>query len=307
MGDNIELKDNPRSSGVVADGYYEKTTSLFSLLDEANEIKRCHTMGIITEHIKVVDLISYDEIENTLRTAMVKGVDLFLFLWNSTSILRILKGYDAKRLQITKSRIIESAIWLRNYHNSSRMISNPTEELNWLIRMFDSKLDYIRVNKLLKDDLVNSIRKSFLAPVENLKDDFIQDDFGHYFCRTHGDFVVYNIIFDEIDNFFILDFGDTKINSNFEDVVRFYSILLAISETNIIRKKFLKGVCDRFLEEYGLNKNVLKHPLFKCFMAYNYLVQLVGHHSTRKRQSFLTYYETKSISDFGVIWLKNNV
>lgn len=305
--DTREIKTNPRSSGVVTEHFYQKTTTIFSLADESAELQRCRDLGLVTDTIKVVEFVSFDEDTNTLTTSKINGSDFFLLLWNSTSLLRYLKGYDKSKLEAVKSRIVESAAWLRKYHQSSKLTTSPTEELNWLIRMFDAKLSYLRKHSLFSERFIRAIRLKFLEPIESSIDKFKSDQAGHFFCRTHGDFVVYNMMLDSNARLHVLDFGDTKINSNFEDVVRFYSILLAISQTNCIRRRFFNGIADKFLQEYGIDQSGRQHPLFNCFLAYNFLVQLVGHHATRSSHSFLTYYETKSIADFGVKWLKSQL
>ncbi len=48
--------------------------------------------------------------------------------------------------------------------------------------------------------------------------------------KIHGDFISYNMIRDYLYNIHIIDFADTRIGFNIEDVVRFWEHMWAMSQ-----------------------------------------------------------------------------
>lgn len=303
----MEKKTNPRSTGEISHEYYSKHSEEVSYEGEAIELKRCEAKSIRTEHIVTSRLISFDKENNILTTERINGSELFLALWNSTSLLAKLRGKDQHNLDILVSRLSETGTWLSTYHKTSPESDECEQAVKWLYNSFLSKTKGIRDNNLLSAKLIARIEKRFLHEIENLtKVDYLKNN-QIKICRTHGDFIIYNMLIDKDNNINIIDFGDTRIAGNLDDVARFYGNIWAISQTNTQRKSLLLPVLDEFLTNYGLTKDILDLPYFQTMMAYNFLIHLYGAHCMRDSLSFFSRLELKQITDAGLRWIYQKI
>lgn len=300
----IIKKINPRSTGEVSENLYTKFSKEVDLKYEAKELLRCADAGLYTKNIRTVKFVSYDEEKNLLSTKRIYGNELFLLLWNATSLLGILRGKNKLiNFDVASSRAKELGDWLSKYHRSTSFTECNAEVSDWLKKSFITKLQGIRENNLLPEKKLRKIELHFLKEFDNLIHDEYLEKNNVKICRIHGDFIIYNMLFDKEDNIHVMDFGDTRKGTNIEDVARLYSNLWAISQTSRLRKaKFLK-MADNFLQAYGLKKDIVDTPFFKAVMAYNFLIHLYGQFCMRDSLSFNSNYELSQITKAGIAWI----
>jgi len=302
--EDVIKKVNPRSTGELNDSVYVKHSDEINLSNEATELARCSSLSLRTANIRIAEYVSYDVDNNVLSTKRIHGRELFLLLWNSTSILGMIRGKSKLlNFDLFSSRVSELGEWLRKYHESTSYPDQGTETSAWLKDSFASKVNGVRKNSLMPEKRINAIEKRFLGEFEYLGSPQYLAENEVRFCRIHGDFIVYNMLMDDRERIHVIDFGDSRIGSNLEDVARFYSNLWAISQTSKWRQdRFLK-VANRFLESYGLSAEIVETPFFKSLMAYNFLIHLYGQFCMRGSLSFMSNYELGLITKAGLNWI----
>ncbi len=299
-----QLRVNPRSTGIVSPTTYEKQSQQQSLLPEAEELRRCEELDLRTEHISPVKFLEYNEKENKLVTERVVGNELFHTIWNPTYLLGRLKGHRLRDKAILLSRILELGTWLRQYHESSKRKPNEDKlDLTWLEFAFHQKVNDLREDKLISERKLSRIESVFGSEIVKMKNQVRMEETGIFSCLLHGDFTIYNILVDSENNFRILDFGDTRVSTNLEDVARFYSSLWAISKTNKTRKRLLNGIPERFLASYGLSPRIVETPYFRCNLAFNYMTHLSGQNYMKHLLSWNSNLEMSQISRAGMRWI----
>jgi len=298
---------NPRSTGIINHEVYHKHTQELSLAQEASELARCAELGIATEHVKPVRLVGYDANTNTLTTERVHGTELFHTLWNATYLLGRLRGHRLTNPDTVFSRIHELGQWLALYHQSSRRTESDNARASWLLHATERKIREIREERLLPEKTLGKIESRFLPSLENLKTPTFLSDNGGFTCTVHGDFVIYNVLITQDLDVRVLDFGDTRVSGNIEDIARMYSSLYAISDTNRTRKNKLAHLPALFLSGYGLPPNAAETEYFKCNMAYNYLTHLEGQHYMRDQLSWNSNMEMSQITRAGLRWIKRQL
>lgn len=305
--DEVIKKINPRSTGEVTAQVYSKYSEEISLEQEARELERCEELSLHTKYIFTAELISYNKENNLLTTKRIYGEELFLTLWNPTSLLGKLRGKRLLRPDLVRSRFSDLGSWLSLYHKSTSCSGDSEQAASWLKDSFNSKLDGIRDNRLLPVKKIDKIQQYLLREVEQLKRaDYLAEN-SIRLCRIHGDFIIYNMLIDEYGNIHIIDFGDTRFACNIDDVARFYSNLWAIAYTNNWRKSMFLGFADDFLASYGLDSKVVETPYFKLIMTYNFLIHLYGHHCMRDLLSFVSNMELNQITRAGLKWIDENI
>lgn len=302
-----QVRVNPRSTGVVSSETYEKHSMELSLKSESEELARCREKKIQTDHIKTVEFISYDELENRLVTRKIVAQELFHTVWNPTCLLGRLKGNQLSNPEIVRARIVEVGAWLRKYHESSSSGLQSGSDGRWLEAAFHEKIKIIRRNQLMPEAKLAKIERMFGAELSKIKQPGYLSDNGAFPCRVHGDFLIYNILIDCEQNLHVLDFGDTRISGNLEDVSRFYSGLWAISRTNRTRHKILGDLPRRFLEAYGVSPDISDNPYFRCNLAYNFLTHLTGQHYMRGLLSWNSNREMSQITRAGLKWVYQQI
>jgi len=304
---NVKVRVNPRSTGTFSAEIYEKHTSQISLKPEALELARCRDLGIHTEHVNVVELMGFDETTNRLTTRKVEAQELFLKVWNSTYLLGRLKGNQLSDPKIIRARIIEVGSWLKKYHLSSIEETPKGADGSWLEADFHQKIKDIRQNRLIPESKLARIEKKFGAEISSLrKPDYLSAN-GAFPCRLHGDFTIYNILMDRQQNLHILDFGDTRISGNLEDLVRFYSGLWAIAQTNNSRRKLLGDLPGRFLKAYGVPPEITETPYFRCNLAFNFLTHLAAQNYMKDLLSWNSNREMSQITKVGLEWVYQQI
>jgi len=300
---------NPRSTGELTAQTYCKQSKKGNLDGEANELLRCEEQSLYTKHIFTAKLIAFNKEENSLTTKRINGNELFLSVWNPTSLLGKLRGQKLRKPDLLCARLVELGNWLSAYHRSTCYSQEAEQAASWLRNAFLTKIKEIRDNDLLSSIKLKKIDQCFVREIENLTrpDYLVQNHIK--FCRIHGDFIIYNMILDRELNLHIIDFGDTRIASNISDVVRFYSNLWAIAHTNASRKSLLLPVANDFLTAYGLPVNIVETPHFKTLMAYNFLIHLCGEHRMRQLNlmSFTSRLELRQITKIGLNWIDNRI
>jgi Ser/Thr protein kinase RdoA (MazF antagonist) len=300
---NMVYRVNPRSTGVSTSTTYEKHTKQKSLRYEAEELARCHQLKIQTEHVFTVQLLDFNEQDNRLITEKVLGEELFHTIWNPTSLLGKLKGISFSDQDTVISRVIETGSWLRKYHESSAGSVPDDANGSRLEVQFRKKVDDIRKNQLIPVSKLNQIENKFSSELsKTYRKDYLAKN-NAFPCRIHGDFLIYNMMIDRNKNLHVLDFGDTCISGNIEDVARFYSALFAIAKTNSIRNKLLGHLPSSFLQAYGLPVKIVETPYFQCNLAYNYLTHLAGQFFMRDMLSWQSNREMSQITRAGLKWV----
>jgi len=299
-------KSNPRSSGEINDQIYRKYSKEISLEPEAKELARCADNSLNTSHIFTAKLVSFDKKNNLLATKRILGNELFLTLWNPTSLLGKLRGKKLQDIELINARIAELGSWLSLYHDSSNYLDKNEQASLWLERSFVSKLNGVKKNKLMSSVKINKLERQLLGQVEALyTPDFTKKN-NCKICKIHGDFIIYNLLIDKNNNIHVLDFGDTRIACNLDDVARFYSNIWAIAHTNHWRKGMFLDIANNFLTSYGLEPKVVETPYFKLMMAYNFIIHLYGQHCMRDLLSFVSHMELNQITRSGLRWIDTN-
>jgi len=298
-----KVRINPRSTGTVSAGTYEKHTHERSLKPEAMELTRCRNMNIQTAHVKAVELIGFDETENRLTTKKVIGHELFHTIWNPTYLLGRLKGHRLHNQETLLNHIVEVGTWLREYHASSVKLVPDNSDGSWLEAAFHRKIKDIRNEKLISKNKLAKIEKKFGDELGNLRQSDYLTAHGAFPCHIHGDFLLYNILVDPQPKLHILDFGDTRVSSNLEDVSRFYSGLWAIAQTNRSRRKLLEALPGRFLQAYGVSPKIIDSPYFRANLVYNFLTHLEGQFYMRDMLSWNSNREMSQITNAGMKWV----
>ncbi len=295
---NSSVKDNPRSTTEIRDDLFIKTSDELNLQGEAQELERCNKLSIRTPHVTPPEFITYDSESNQLTTRVIPhSQSLFNIIWNGTSFIGRLRG---KRLDINlhKARMEEIGQWLRLYHDSTACPEHSQEVADNLLKMFKSKIDAIRHHKLLKERFLSRLEEHFFSEIEKLTDSQYQKDNHVRFCTVHGDFIAYNMMADPEWNIHVLDFGDTRIGTSFEDVARFYELLWAMAQTNRLRKNIFPKAIDVFLEAYGLPSDIGTAPFFLTVRALNGIIHCIAEHYQRQfvSYSYLTKWELQRIT-----------
>lgn len=305
-GQNPTLKINPRSTGISSSTTYEKHTDERSLKAEADELLRCQQLGLHTVHVSPVELIGFDEASNRLTTRKIQAKELFHTIWNSTYLLGRLKGHKLDDPDTVIKRITELGSWLHKYHQSSKA-THSRESGSWLEGAFHRKIKDIRAEKLLPEHKIQKIEQRFSPELEKLHQPAYLAEFDAFPCQVHGDFVIYNVMIDASRNLHVLDFGDTRVSGNLEDVARMYSSLWAIAQTNRFRRRLLNNVPERFLRAYGCSPTVIHTSYFQCNLAYNFLTHLEGQHYMRDMLSWTSYREMSQITRAGIHWIEQQL
>jgi len=302
-----EKKINPRSSGEINAEIYIKHSNEISLESEAKELERCSVESLHTKHIFTAKLVSYDKVKNILTTKRINGNELYLTLWNPTSLLGKLRGKKLNNANLISSRFEELGSWLSLYHRSSSYPDENEQAALWLKNSLNSKISGIRENKLLSSKKINKIEHFLLNEIDNLNDlDYLVKNKINI-CRVHGDFIIYNMLIDNMSNIHIIDFGDTRVACNIDDVARFYSNLWAIAHTNNWRKSMFLDAANDFLSAYGLEKEIVDTPYFKTMIAYNFLIHLYGQYCMRNLLSFVSNMELSQVTRAGLKWIDQNL
>jgi len=301
---------NPRSTGEITSEVYRKHSKELTLENEADELSRCADLKIRTDHVLTTELVDYDKERNILTTKRIHGDELFLTLWNPTSLLGKMRGKKLSDSAQLCSRLVELGAWLARYHHtSSHQVCNADGAVAWLQSSLCSKVKQISDNNLLPVSKLKKIEQYCFNEINNLKDSSYLVNNKIEFCRIHGDFIVYNMLIDKQHNCHIIDFGDTRVAANIDDVARFYSNLWAISNTNRHRKSLFLSAANGFLASYGLPENIVETPYFKAMMAYNFLIHLCGEHRMRRLKliSFTSGLELRQITKAGLKWIDNEI
>lgn len=304
---NIIKKINLRSTGEMTDQVYNKHSKTVSLEQEAKELERCALESLHTRHIHVAELISYDKANNLLSTKRINADELFLTLWNPTSLLGKLRGKKLQNVDLISSRLGELGSWLSLYHKSTSYPEENTQAASWLYDSAVSKLNNIKVNNLLANKKINKIKQCLLGEIDKLNqtDYLVKNSIN--ICRIHGDFIIYNMLIDKKIDIHIIDFGDSRIACNIDDVARFYSNLWAIANTNKWRKSMFLNVANDFLKAYGLDPEIVQTPYFKAMMAYNFLTHLYGQFRMQELLSFVSKMELNQVTRAGLKWIDKNL
>jgi len=301
---------NPRSTGEKTSEVYRKHSKELTLESEADELLRCADLQIRTDHVLTTEFVDYDKEKNILTTKRIHGDELFLTLWNPTSLLGKIRGKRLTDSAQLCSRLLEVGKWLSMYHQTSSQSANNTESaVTWLQRSLCSKVKQISDNNLLPISKLEEIEQYCSKEINNLKDSRYLINNKIEFCRIHGDFIVYNMLIDKQNDFHVIDFGDTRIAANIDDVARFYSNLWAISNTNRQRKSLFLAAANGFLASYGLPEDIVETPYFKAMMAYNFLIHLCGEHRMRQLKliSFTSGLELRQITKAGLKWIDSEI
>jgi len=298
---------NPRSSGVVTAETYSKTSKEISLAVEASELQRCAALDLGPAYIHTAELVSFDKETNTLATKKIAGRDLFLTMWNPTSLVGKLRGKRLDNAEVLLSRVAGTGKWLSQYHQTTTQNEGGAEASKWLTESFLSKTKGIRDNNLMNPEKLARIEKRFLGEIANLADSDYRLQNNLSLCQIHGDFIVYNMLVDANDEIHIIDFGDSRIAANVDDVARFYSNMWAIAQTNGMRKKAFGQTLVNFLSAYGLEESAVETPYFEAMMAYNFLIHLYGQFIMRDLLSFYSNYELGLVTQAGLKWIDNRI
>ena len=303
-----KLNSNSSSTGTMSSNTYTKHASERSLKPEAMELIRCRHLNIQTTHVKAIELVSFNEAKNRLTTKKVIAQDLFHALWDPTHLLGRLQGHRLQSPDILVRCISEIGTWLRKYHNSSAGLAPEGANGSWLVTEFDQKIREIRASNLIPESKLKRIEQKYIAELQKLTNpDYLALN-NAFPCQVHGDFVLYSVLVDSQQNIHILDFRNTRISSNLEDVARFYSSLWAITQTNRTRRNLLGELPARFLKAYGLPPLISESPYFRVNLVYNFLDNLVvAQQSSRQRLTWSSNREMSHVTNAGMKWVYQQI
>jgi len=301
------LRSNASSTRILSSNTYTKHTLERSLKPEAMELIRCRHLNVQTTHVKAIELVSFNEAENRLITKKVIGQELFHAVWNPTNLLGRLQGHRLQNPDTLVHRITEIGTWLRKYHNSSAGLTPESADGSWLVTEFAQKIRGIRASNLTPEPKLKKIEQKYTTELQKLTTPDYLSLANAFPCQIHGDFVLYNVLVDSQQNMHILDFSQTRISSNLEDVARFYSTLWAIAQTNRTRRSLLHELPSRFLKAYGLPPLIAESAYFRANLVYNFLVHLEAQHRRRKKFSWNTNREMSQITRAGMKWIYQQI
>jgi len=302
-------RDNPRSTSKIKAEIFLKTSTELSLANEANELKRCHESAIATPHVSPIELIKYNAERNQLTTKLVpNGISLYNCLWNGTSFLRFFKR-EKLNSGLMFERMEEIGHWLKLYHKSTENISLCRDALANLKGLYHEKIEAIRKFGILKEEFLKGIQEYFVIEIERATDPSYQQDNYIRFCRIQGDFAVGNMLVDPDWHIYVLDFADSRIGVNLEDVARFYEQLWAISQTNGLRGRLFSRALETFLQGYGAPPGIERTPFFKALIGYNGLISCITEHTTAPyiRYQIMTRLELKRLKNVTLRWLSKEI
>lgn len=302
-----KVRINPRSTGNVSKDTYEKHTLELSLKPEAMELARCRDMGIQTPYVQAAELLRFDESENRLTTKKIHGTELFHTVWNPTYLLGRLKGNRLNNMDAVVKSTIEVGVWLRKYHTSSIALIHKSADGSWMQSDFERNIRQIRENTLLSEKTLGKVAYTFGKELEKLSQNSYLQENGSFACQVHGDFVLYNMLIDPQNKIHVLDFGDTRVSGNLEDVARFYSSIWAIAQTNKTRQQLFGTLPNQFLAAYGLPQNIVDNPYFRVNLVYNFLTHLKGQFYMRDLLSWNSNREMSQITNAGMKWVYQQI
>ncbi len=296
-----------RSDGKVAGQTYCKHSDSLSLEAEAMELKRCSKLSLNTKSILTTEFIAYDKANNNLTIKLINGDGAYARLRQSTSLLSCVGTKRTNDKFALDANIVGLGHWLRIYHESPIQSDLPAESAYEIHRSFSAKTKGIRDKNLMSGGKVKKIEQRFLTELENIKSEKYRENNQLNVCQIHGDFIIHNMMIDEGSRLHVLDFGDTRIGCNIDDIVRFYSNLWAISQVGWISKKRVGQLALDFLQSYRLTVEVIETPYFESMMAYNFLIHLYSHYFIKDSLSFMSNLELTRITNAGLKWIDQRI
>jgi len=126
-------------------------------------------------------------------------------------------------------------------------------------------------------------------------------------CKIHGDFIAYNMICDSVQDIHILDFGDARTGFNFEDVVRFWEHIWAISQSIRWKSSFFVRINEAFLSGYGLTPSTVKDQAFVMLRLYNGLTNLLSYHFSINYMGWRSRWVNQRITNSSLMWAKEEI
>jgi tRNA A-37 threonylcarbamoyl transferase component Bud32 len=303
------IRLNPRSVTAAEEMRFKKRSTTLSLKEEADELNRCRRLSIQTEHVRVPDLINYDQETNTLTAEFIPNSrSLYNALWNGTSFPLRMIGKNLEK-EMTFSILWEIGKWLRLYHETTDYPDSAKNVARDLMAVLKEKVAYISEHYLLPPAFLNSIDYYCRGEFEKICDPAYRQANNLKLCRVQGDFIASNILLNDLHHIFIADFADTHIGVSAEDIGRFCEQVLAISQCGAYRKKFFETANKAFLNGYGLPEYYGECRFFKAVVMLNGLISVITEFTTRpyiSRQLF-TRYELKRLMAATLEWMAKEV
>lgn len=293
---------NPRSTTISTGDQFIKTSNELNLQTEAEELKRLKEFDAGTPHIHVPEFLWFDTETNQLSTRLISSSQSFYnMIWNNSSIKGMIRGKKLNK-EILFLRIEELGQWLKSYHNSTKSIENTNNPSEQLVTLFNSKIETVRKQKNFEDGYLNKIKAYYLPAFEKLSDSHYLENHNISICRIHGDFNVSNMLVDDDLNIHILDFADTRIGFNIEDIGRFYELLWTMEKASIIHRKTLFMARNIFLKSYGFSEKMLTTPVFSAIFALNTMISCITEYTTKEfiRKQFITQLEYKLLTRLSI-------
>ena len=303
------IKNNPRSVTYINEEYFIKCSENVSLKNEALELQRCKAVMTQNRHILVPEMFSYESSSNCLTTKYICSTENFFnILWNGTSIIGKLKR-NGINIPIFIERMHELGLWLKDYHISSHYPDFNVDSTTNIVNAFRKKIEKLKSYKLFNEYFLDRILFCFIPSLENLKSLTDSPISRNEFCQIHGDFIAYNMLVDLDWNIHVLDFGDTRIGSPFEDICRFYELFWVIGRTNPFRKKIIDKALSVFIKAYGLPKNINSNPIFRSIRAFNAITHCLAEYEQRQKSSnsMVSNFELKLITYVSLFWVAKDV
>jgi hypothetical protein len=303
------IRKNPRSTSTIKSELFIKTSSQLSLVNEANELKRCQESAIRTPHVRALDLVAYSEHDNRLTTRFVPdGLSLYNVLWNGTGLFGFLKRLRWD-VPLILTRMEEIGCWLRLYHGSTEAEGRGAEALENLQDLYLSKIESAKRLGILRETFLAGVVNRFVEEIKNAADPAYHEKRLVRFCRIQGDFAVGNMLVDPDWQIYILDFADSRIGVTLEDVARFYEQVWAISQTSRRRAGFCSQILDAFLRGYGAPLGIERTAFFKALVGYNGLISCITEFTTAPyiRSQILTRIELKRLKNATLRWMSREI
>jgi hypothetical protein len=278
-----------RSVVTATEDVFVKCSDSIDLSPEAGELQRCRDLGIKTRNVQVVEIATFSEKENMLVTRRVNGgQSLFNLFWNSTTMGRSLILGQRKLRSLLLDRTEEIGVWLRRYHETESFLNRREEAATWVATDFRLKIESVRSFRLAPEAFLRAIEKRYLPIIETIADSEVLTRRGAGICWIHGDFHPHNFLMDEYQKVYILDFGETRIGTTFEDIGRFYELIYALSRCGLSRRDYFERINTAFLTGYGAPSSIVRDPLFQAVRAYNGIIQLNAGHTQKRLLSFFS-------------------
>lgn len=189
-----------------------------------------------------VRFVGYDREQNVLVTEHINGVSLFNVIWNASAWWR------ADRAADYVDPVERTLRWLQWFHTPAGTQDDLHVHENRVINEVEqrlSRLQQIGVEAWLTPQATRAIG-AHLAHARRVRWAALRVG------RIHGDLTPHaNVLVDHHGDVFILDFGESRVGFFAEDILRLWTSVWEVAESNPVRRWRLRRVLERISRAAG--------------------------------------------------------